>query len=175
MDLPDLYEKGMEKAGLPQMGFENLMIAGLIASGSVLLFPFQLGAIPVMTIVYLAFVVTMLGFVLRKHLCSSCWYYGKSCHCGWGRLSARLFKQNSGNYKLGGTLGNLTWMVIMILPLFVFVIGLLTSSVRFAEKWPVLAFFLGFVVINGGLHKKSCTECKMRFICPGSAAKKKTV
>jgi hypothetical protein len=172
MEQLDLFTDGMEKTGLLQIVFENLMIGGLIACGAVLISPYRIDSWPIISVFYLGFAAVMLGFVLRKHLCSSCFYYGKNCHCGWGRLSALMFKQNSGNYKLGGTLGNFTWMVLMLFPLVVFGTGALTGKIDIGSWWPLLVADLLLLAINGGLHKKSCTACKMRYICPGSAAKK---
>ncbi len=171
MNLENLYQNGMNEAGNTQILTENILILGLLVSGVVLTSLFRFQNIPVLSIGYLLFAAVMLLFVLRKHLCTSCWYYGKKCHCGWGKLAAKLYKQNSGNIKIGGIGGNITWALIMLVPLLSFVAyAILNKTVP--SDWIGFGVFLGFVIINGGLHKKSCTNCKMRAICPGSAAKK---
>ena len=169
--MENLYLNGIEEASNTQILIENVLIIGLITSGAVLTSLFQVQNIPVISVGYILFAVIMLGVVLRKHLCTACWYYGKKCHCGWGKLAEKLFKQNSGNKKIGAIGGNLTWGLIMIFPLLTF-ITYAVSNQTVRANWIGLGIFLGFVIINGVLHKKSCTNCKMRVICPGSAAKK---
>lgn len=168
----NLYKPGIENATLIRVALENTLILGLLISGTLLLEPLHFSGWPLLSIGYAGMAGVMLVFVLRKHLCTHCWYYGKNCHCGWGKLSAILFKQHSGNYKLGGRLGGMTWGSIMIVPLLGFTVGVIVNTIRFSENWISLVIFIGFVIINGGLHKKSCDSCKMRCICPGSAGKK---
>jgi hypothetical protein len=90
---------------------------------------------------------------------------------GWGKLSACLFKQNSGNYGLGGKLANVTWILVAtILP--IIGIGVVVIWKWFSIHHTLL--FIMFVVMSGlnfTIQKKSCEKCKMRFICPGSMAK----
>ena len=61
----------------------------------------------------------------------------------------------------------------MLLPIIVSVTLLIMGRTYIKEEIWFLAPFLGLVIINGVLHKKSCENCKMRYFCPGSAAKKK--
>ncbi len=164
-------EPGIEMAGWKQITAENIMVFGLLFFGAWLVSFFKVEAFPVLTVSYLGFAVVMLGFILRKHLCTNCWYYGRQCHCGWGKLAAILFEENSGNYRLGGVLGNVTWMVVMLFPLAAFGVGVIINATSFVKEWPIFLAFLTFLGINGVIHKKSCTRCKMRCVCPGSATK----
>ena len=82
-----------------------------------------------------------------------------------------MYEKESGNQKLGGKLALLTWAVLMGLPVLGMTAVVLLNKAAITQE---LIFFIPFVIlsgINGYLHKKDCTECKMRFICPGSAAK----
>ena len=84
----ELYEKGIESASKAYAIIENLVIVITIAVGFVGMMPLvNVAGVPILSIVYAAFLVTSLGFVLRKHLCTHCHYHGKWCHCGWGWIS----------------------------------------------------------------------------------------
>ena len=115
--------------------------------------------------------IIVLFFVLRKHLCTSCYYYNRVCHVGWGKLSAYMFKRNSGNYRLGGKLAQFTWIVMAtMLPIAV-------TSVVVIWKWfspfytLIFAVLVAMSVLNFLIQKKSCQKCKMRLICSASLAK----
>ncbi|MDI6826507.1 MAG: hypothetical protein QMD36_04980 [Candidatus Aenigmarchaeota archaeon] len=171
MDKQKLYEKGIKEAKKSYAIFENALFLLLIVLGFLGMYPLSIKGLPLVSILYALFGVVMLVFVLRKHLCTKCYYYDKWCHCGWGKLSSAIFKRDSGNQEFGGKLAGITWGILMGLP----IIGMV--GVIFVGKTPlidVLIFFVPFIIlvaINGVLHMKDCKECKMRFICPGSAAK----
>jgi len=38
------------------------------------------------------YAVAMVYFVMRKLVCTNCYYYGKWCNMGWGKLAARMYK-----------------------------------------------------------------------------------
>lgn len=169
----NLYQNGIESFSNVRISLENLIIVAQVAFGALVLSHIRFFEWPVLAFAYAGFVILMLGIVLRKHLCTSCYYYGKKCHCGWGKLSAALFKQNSGNYKLGGILANLTWLIIFLLPIISFGYVLIFNRPGLNNSnYLAIGGFIALAAINGVLHKKSCETCKMRFICPGSAAKK---
>jgi hypothetical protein len=166
-----LYEKGLEKFPTSWIIGQNLFLTFYFAMAFIGMYPLQIYRIPIVSLLFAIYIILMLVFVLRKHLCTNCYYYGKSCHVGWGKLSACLFKQKSGNYELGGKLANVTWILVAtILP----IIGIGAVVIW---KWVSLYYTLLFIVfivmsgLNFAIQKKSCEKCKMRFICPGSLAK----
>lgn len=166
-----LYDKGIEKYSLARVIWQNLFFLIYFTIAFIGMSFLQINNIPIASIIYVAFIGIMLIFVLRKHLCTHCFYYGKICNTGWGKLAACLFKKNSGNYKLGGKLASVTWMLAMFLPIIGMVAALILNwfSVTIAL---LLVVFIILSVVNFSIHKKSCEECKMRFICPGSIAKR---
>ena len=117
------------------------------------------------------FLIAMLIFVLRKHLCTNCYYYGKRCSTGWGKLAAAMFKKNSGNYELGVKLAGITWGLATIVP----IIGIITVLLLNFELnlLVILILFIIITPLNFMMHKHSCVRCKMRNICPASMAKTK--
>ncbi len=169
MVMEPLFEQGKEAYSKKNIVLENSLIILNILLGSFGMAPVKWMSVPVLSILYFLFIVYMLTFALRKHLCTQCWYYGKNCHCGWGKLALTFYDKGVGNRKLGGILAGITWSVLMVLPLIV--MGYLLYT-RFSL--PLLGLFLAFIlvtVINNIFHVKDCRECKMKFICPGSAAK----
>ena len=165
-----LYDKGIEKYPLASAIGQNLFFVIYFAIAFIGMSSLQINNIPIVSIIYIVFIGMMLIFVLRKHLCTHCFYYGKVCGTGWGKLAACLFKRNSGNYELGGKLAGITWMLAMFLPLIGMIIALKLNWFSIT----ITLLLVIFIILNGVnffVHKKSCEKCKMRFICPGSTAK----
>ncbi len=149
--------------------FENIIFFVLIFLGAVLI---SFSNTP-LAFLYVAFAVLMLVFVLRKYLCTGCEYYGKWCHCGWGKLSAVFFKKNSGNAKVGGILGWATWGIIMVLPIISFARNIfgLENSDKFLSELIIFIPFFSLVVANLLLYYRNCLECEMKDKCGLSGVK----
>ena len=165
-----LYEGGLEKYSLLGAIGQDLFFVIYFAIAFVGMFSLQIANISIVSIIYIVFICVMLIFVLRKHLCTHCFYYGKVCGTGWGKLAACLFKKNSGNYELGGKLAGITWMLAMFSPL----IGMIVALILNWFSITITLLLVIFVILSGinfFAHKKSCERCKMRFICPGSTAR----
>ena len=96
MDKQKLYEKGLENLTnvLPLLWF------GFAAYGVSAL---RFAGLPIISILYLLFAIIMLGFVLRKHLCTHCYYYDKLCGTGCDVSARGIFiaKWNESNWFLG--------------------------------------------------------------------------
>ena len=165
-----LYDKGIEKCPSASAIRQNMFFGIYFTIAFIGMSFLQINNIPIVSIIYIVFISIMLIFVLRKYLCTHCFYYGKVCCTGWGKLAACLFKQNSGNYELGGKLAGVTWMLAMFLPLIGMVIALILNWFSITITL-LLVVFIILSVVNFFIHKESCVKCKMRFICPGSVAK----
>lgn len=166
-----IFKDGIEKAKLSYITFENILLILLLTFGYFGMQSVKIYSMPIISIVYLLFAFSMLLFFLRKNLCTQCYYYGKACHCGWGILASKLFKKESGNQKLGGILAAITWSIIMILPIFVMIVLVILRQVALKNMLFYLIPFIILDLINAILHKVDCEKCKMKYICPGSAAK----
>jgi hypothetical protein len=171
MEKQDLYEDGIEEAKKSYAVLENILFLVLLTLGFMGMYPLGISGIPLVSILYALFALIMLTFVLRKHLCTGCYYYDKWCHCGWGKLSSAMYKKDSGNQKWGGILASLTWGIIMVLPIIGMILVVAFGKVRLTQALIYFIPFLILVGINGIMHKIDCEKCKMRFLCPGSAAK----
>ncbi len=166
-----LYEKGLENYPKTTVVLTNVLLLlwfGFAAYGMSAL---RFVDLPIISIIYLLFAFLMLGFVLRKHLCTYCYYYNKLCSTGWGKLCSRLFKEKSGNYELGMKLAGLTWGLLMIIPIIAIPVAMFLYREFLLPGGICLAGFLAIMVINQLGRKKGCAQCKMRYICKASAAK----
>lgn len=171
MEKQKLYEKGLETYPKATVVLTNVLLLlwfGFAAYGMSAL---KLVRLPVVSIVYLLFAFVMLGLVLRKHLCTHCYYYSKWCGTGWGKLSSCLFKEKSGNYEAGMKLAGMTWGLLTIVPIIAIPVTMFLHSEFLISGGISLAGFLAIMVVNQFGRKKGCAQCKMRYICKASAAK----
>ncbi|MHA1764719.1 MAG: hypothetical protein ACTSVK_00485, partial [Promethearchaeota archaeon] len=133
--------------------------------------PLKILGLPIISLLYAIFLVVMLLFVLRKHLCTNCYYYRKRCSTGWGKLSSLMFKEKSGNYELGIKLAGITWGLATLIPIIGSIISLILNFTTY--RLDLLILFILLTPINFIFHKNSCKKCKMRNICPASMAREK--
>jgi len=171
MEKQKLYEKGLENYPKPTVALTNVLLSLWFGFAVYGMSALKLGGLSVVSIVYLLFAIIMLGLVLRKHLCTHCYYYGKLCGTGWGKLSSCLFKEKSGNYELGMKLAGLTWGLLTIVPIIAIPVAMFLHREFLVPGGISLTGFLAIMVINQLGRKKGCARCKMRYICKASAAK----
>jgi len=166
MDTKKLYEKGFEEYPITTVITQNLFFLIYFGIGFMGLLPLKL-----FSLLYAIFLIIMLLFVLRKHLCTNCYYYGKRCSTGWGKLAAVMYKEKSGKYELGVKLAVITWGLATTVP----IIGTITILIFKFELYflVILILFILLTPLNFMVHKNSCVKCKMKFICPASMAKNK--
>ena len=164
-----LYEQGLEESPWTGVILGNLAMALWIALGTAACWFLY----PIAAWLYLAAAVAMVFVVLRKLVCTNCYYYGKRCHIGWGKLSAMLFRQGSiekFSTSVGVKLAPVTYGLMTLIPLALIIVALVQEVT--APKVVILVLVLLISAYSGAFsRKKSCATCKMRLICPGSAAK----
>ena len=169
-----LYEKGLEK----------YPFSGVLIGNFFMLLWIFIGAIsswflnPFLAVVFLILALIMVYVVLRKLVCTNCYYYGKRCGIGWGMLSALMFKKGDINKFGKGTGMKLAPMVyvglFMILPIIFIVTSMFLNPTFLVQKIIVLILILVLSFYSGVISRqKSCAVCKMRLICPGAAVRKK--
>lgn len=150
---------------------ENLLHLTTWVLAGYLLWPLWLPlGLPLLTIIW-ALLVIIIQILLKKHNCSGCYYYGKLCHLGWGKISAAMFKPDSGNAKTGM---KLSFFYILPPPL-IFLTALVFAITKSPAwvYWFVWALFIILNVLSFPVRKNGCGLCAMREACPGSAAKSK--
>jgi len=166
-----IYEQGCEQFGLGQIIFGNAAMLAWIGLGTACCWFFH----PIAGWVYLAVALSMVFVVLRRLVCVNCYYYGKRCPIGWGQLVALMFKQGSMDKfatSIGVKLAPMTYGLLSLIPI-VFCIAAMVQDFKVAQPI-VLVLLLAISAYSGAAsRKKSCMNCKMRLMCPGSAFRDK--
>lgn len=153
-----LYEKGLKNYPKKIIILTNTLLLlwfGFAAYGMSVL---KFAGLPIISILYLLFALVMLGFVLRKHLCTHCYYYDKLCGSGWSKLSAYQFKQRSGNYELGMKLAGMTWGLLTMIPIVTVPIVMFLHREFLISGGLSLAGFLMIMAMNQLMRKKGCQQ-----------------
>jgi len=164
-----LYEQGLEEYPTAQAIFANVVMMLWLALGAVACWFFY----PLIGLIYLVFALVMVYVVLRKLVCPNCYYHGKCCHIGWGKLSAFLFKK--GNIEDFDTsfslkIAPLTYGLLTLIPLILIAISIFQEFL--ISKVVIMVILLAISFYSGTIgRKKACLVCKMRLICPGAAVK----
>jgi hypothetical protein len=123
----------------------------------------------IVAVLYLAFILALEYRLLSKH-CVACYYWGKTCGFGKGRLSALFFKRGD---PLKFCNNKMEWKD-MIPDLLVSLMPLLLGIVLLIIKFDFLLFFAVILIIalttlgNGFIRGSlTCTYCKQRELgCP---------
>lgn len=167
-DEPKICEQGLEEFPKSQIIRGNFMMLLWIALGTSACWFLY----PIAAWIFLPVALIMVFVVLRRLVCTNCYYYGKWCPIGWGKLAALLFKQGSiekFSKSPGVKLAPLTYGLLSLIPLVLIIIALVKDFTG-----PKLVALILLLLVSGysavGNRKKSCANCKMRIICPGSAA-----
>jgi len=84
-----IFQDGLEEYPISTIIIENLFMFLWIAYGTFLCWIL----VPLVAWIYLAFGLIMVLCVMRILVCKNCYYHGKRCHLGWGKLSAMYCKQ----------------------------------------------------------------------------------
>jgi hypothetical protein len=149
----------------------NLLTLSIYTIGIIIIKPLGI----IWLLIYLAYIVFLEIRLLRKS-CVNCFYYGKRCAFGKGKLCSLFFKK--GNKE--GFTGDFTWkdlipdMLVAVIPL---LIGIVTLIMHFNWLLLFLIILLFLLVSTGnGLVRGSlaCKYCKQREInCPAEKMFKK--
>ena len=120
----------------------------------------------VLYLLYCGFIETR----LLRHSCVNCYYYGKVCAFGKGKLSALLFKKGDPDKFAEG---QIRWLdlvpdfLVSIIPLIAGIVLLVT-----AFRWVILALLVVLIALSSGGNafirgSYACKYCKQREIgCP---------
>jgi hypothetical protein len=164
-----LFEDGNEGFSKFTIILGNILMLLWIALGTISCWFLS----PLIALLYMLFALIMIFVVLRKMVCVNCYYYGKWCAMGWGKLSAIFFRKGDvGKFSssIGIKLAPVTYGLLTLIPLILIVISLVRGFSIFKVVLLILLLFISFY--SGSINrKKTCAKCKMRIICPGSAVK----
>jgi hypothetical protein len=163
-----LNEKGLEKQSPITIVISNLAMAVWIALGTIACWLW----VPLAAWIYLAVALVLVGVVLRKMVCTNCYYYNKWCGTGWGKLAALLFKEGEME-KFGASIGvriaPLVYGALTLVPAILLIISLVQEVT--VLKIIVMILLLLITVYSAFLsRRKGCQNCKMKLVCPGSVS-----
>jgi len=147
---------------------ENLLHLSSWSAAGWLLWPLRCAGLPLATMAW-AVMVVVIQILLKKHNCSGCYYFGKSCHLGWGKLSSWLFTQDSGDAKTGLRLSLFYILSPPLVLLAAVLAGILTDVGKW--HWIALGAYVALNAVTFPVRIVGCGSCAMRKVCPGSAVK----
>ena len=164
-----ICEEGLEEYPRSTVIAGNFIMLGWIALGTVACYFFN----RIAAWIFLAVALLLVFVVLRKLVCTNCYYYGKWYATGWGKLSALMFKKGNMetfNDSVGVKLAPVIYGLLTLVPL---VLGTIGAVWHFSVVMPiVLAALLLLGFYSGTLsRRKTCAQCKISHYCIGSAAK----
>ena len=145
--------------------FSNLVSIAIYLIGAFIIY--QIGLI--WLILYLVFIGIQEFRLIRGH-CTACYYYGKTCAFGKGKISSMFFKKGDGNKFCKK---QMTWkdivpdFLVSIIPI---IAGIALLVIRF--NWVILIFVIILFLLTStgnGIVRSSlaCKYCKQRKIgCP---------
>jgi hypothetical protein len=164
-----LCDSGVESYSVRSVVFANLMMTALIAAGTIACWLLS----PVLGGLYVTFSVLMVYVVLRRLVCTRCYYYGKRCGAGWGLLASAWFRRRSieeFNENAGTRLAPMVYGLVMLVPLIALAVLLVRDATTLHLILLAVILAIGFYSSGPG-RKKSCFSCKMRLFCKGSMAR----
>ncbi len=165
-------EKCYENYPLSTILISNLLNIFICAIGFYIFLGFGL----IYSIIYLLYVIVMEIRLLRKS-CINCYYYGKCCAFGKGKLASLFFKK--GNKKLSECkVGWKDLVLDFLVSLFPLIVGIVALIVHFS--WLILTLVVALIIFssfgNGFVRGNlACKYCKQRELgCPAEKLFDKT-
>ncbi len=165
-----LYENGLEEYPISQALISNFLILLWIGIGAYSAYLL----LPLLGYIYALLFLFLIYFLLRKLVCVDCFYYGRICSMGWGKLSSFLFSRGEIERfpsSFGIKIAPFVYGSLTVLPIIFLIV---TMAIRgFSADELILLLLIILVGLYSGTisRKRTCSRCKMRYICPGSAAK----
>jgi hypothetical protein len=119
----------------------------------------------VLGLAYIIYSLAALTLVLSLSRCASCFYYGRACNTGWGRVAAYLFPKGDEsryveNYSYSVFL-HLLWLIPLGGGLFQ-----LARSRSLVALCLVAGYAFLLLVEKIALKKLACVRCHQREFCP---------
>ena len=143
----------------------NLLSISMYLIGAAILY--QIGLI--WLVLYVLFIL-LLELRLVKGHCTDCWYYGRTCAFGKGRMSCMFFPKGTPEQFKKQTI---TWkdivpdFLVFIIPLLVGIALLIHDFSWILLVLIIILFFLGFMGNAVVRSQLACRYCRQREIgCP---------
>jgi membrane-bound metal-dependent hydrolase YbcI (DUF457 family) len=120
---------------------------------------------PALGLAYVIYSLIALTLILPLSRCASCFYYGKACNTGWGRVAAYLFPKGDETKYVE----NYSYAIFLHL---LWILPLLASLAQLARRRSVLAlilfgaYLLVLLMDKITLKRLACARCHQREFCP---------
>jgi hypothetical protein len=119
----------------------------------------------VLGIAYVIYSLIALTFILPLSRCAHCFYHGKLCNTGWGKVAAYLVAKGDESkyvkYYNYAIFLHLLWMVPLLASFFQLLRGReLKSLIIF------VAYLFVLLIEKVFLKRLGCIRCRLREICP---------
>jgi hypothetical protein len=162
-----LYEPGLTEYPKGGIILANLFVGSILGMGTVLCWFLS----PLLAGLYIGWAVLTVFFVSRRLTCPNCYYHGKWCSVGWGKLSGLLARRGDidefGN-DVAARLAPVTYSLLILVPLISIIVSM-AQEFRISQIVAMVIYLSLFSVL--ALRKAACSRCKMRLVCRGCAAK----
>jgi hypothetical protein len=127
-----------------------------------------------LAIVYILYSVIALTLILPLSRCVSCFYHGKLCNTGWGRVAFYLFKKGDESKYVEHYNYAIFLHLLWLFPLLVALLQLVRKRDVLALSILVIYLFILFVE-KIVLKKLCCKRCHQKEFCPALPFRKETV
>jgi len=150
----------------------NLLSLAIYVMGAYLMYRIHLVAL----VLYILYILILEFRLLRGH-CVNCFYYGRACAFGKGKMSSLFFKKGGPRKFVHA---KITWkdiipdFLVTIVPLIAGVVLLIMDFEWLIPVVLVMLIILGFPGMGLLRGKMACLHCKQRMIgCPAEQLFKK--
>jgi len=114
---------------------------------------------------YIIYSLVVLTLILPLSRCSSCFYHGKACNTGWGKVAAYLFPKGDESKFVRHYDYAIFIHLLCIIPL----LASLFQLVRLRNLLALVVFGLYLFILlieKITLKKLACSRCRQREFCP---------
>jgi hypothetical protein len=125
----------------------------------------------VLGLAYIVYSLVVLTLILPLSRCSSCFYHGKACNTGWGKVAAYLFPKGDESKFVRHYNYAIFIHLLWIIPL----LASLLQLVRLRNLLVLVVFgaYLFVLLLEKIVLKKlACSRCHQREFCPAVPFKK---
>ena len=120
---------------------------------------------PMLGIIYAVCSLIALTLVLPLSRCVYCYYHGKLCNTGWGKIAAYLYAKGDESLYVERYNYAILLHLLWIVPLLAFLFQLVRNKeLRYAVVF--LAYILILWMEKVILKKLACQRCQQREFCP---------
>jgi len=164
-----LYDAGLDEYPVSRVIAANFATALIVTTGTLACWFIS----PWFGASYLAVSLAMVYIAIPRLVCRNCHYFGKRCAYGSGQLASVWFTRGrveDFNEGAGFAVASLTYALMILVPLIALVLLILHAPTTTVVV--LLAILLGMAFFSAGPgRRRTCSVCKMRLFCKGSAAK----